>query len=541
MLFDSFEFVGYSVQVLPDQSILEAALVWQAHQPANEDYLTEVRLVDEQGQIVSSSIGHAADGFYPTRAWDGGEVINERVKLPIHNLDPGSYVLEGYLLEAYQRPLHAATGPLFSVPITLENISGRRPGLQHLPIETAGEILWVGYQLWPFNFLDFGRPEYHYRSTIRLAWEADLRSQSGQKVNLKLVGPNGRVFEPLADQGNLRAFVVEADWPAGDYRLKVELEQDDKIIGENLSSPLLWVNNRQRQFTTPPMTHRIDANFYDLVKLLGYDLPTSRVKQGEQLSVFVHWQDLQIVNVNLLMFNHLYDMNGNQWASFDHIPPPYYGGTITWVPGEFVSDGFTIPIAPDVPDGIYTVHVGLFLGIGENAWVPLPLINEGQVTDTTYVTLGPIQIGSPPAEVLALDPNPRYPRNDNLGNLVRLRGYDLTVSPDTQEIELTLYWESLSTTEKNLTTFAHLQDENGRIIAQKDGPPAGGAYPTSLWDVNEIIKDEIVLTLPGDFSADKFELVVGMYDWSTGERLTISKTSQNAIQLVAHNTGEIVQ
>jgi hypothetical protein len=238
-----------------------------------------------------------------------------------------------------------------------------------------------------------------------------------------------------------------------------------------------------------------------------------------------------MVNANLIMFNHLYDMDNKLWASFDHILPPYYGGPIMWVPGEVVSDGYTIPIAPTVPDGIYTLRVGLFLGMGQDAWTPLPLVNKGQVSDVTYVTLGPIKIGSPPAAVLTSDPHPQYPRNDNLGGLMKLRGYDLVASAEARELELTLYWESLATTEKDYTTFVHLTDENGQIIAQNDGPPAGGAYPTSLWDINEVIKDKITLTLPSDLAATNYQLFVGMYDFSTGQRLMHQDSETDAILL----------
>ncbi|MBN1995581.1 MAG: glycosyltransferase family 39 protein, partial [Anaerolineae bacterium] len=116
MFFDSFEFVGYNVDVLPDQAILETTLVWQAHQPASKDYLVEVQLLNQQGQLVSHWISHAADGLYPTRVWERGEIIYDRVKLPIYNLNAGSYTLQAYLLEAYQQPLLQVAGPLFSEP-----------------------------------------------------------------------------------------------------------------------------------------------------------------------------------------------------------------------------------------------------------------------------------------------------------------------------------------------------------------------------------------------------------------------------------------
>ena len=529
---DSVEFLGYSVALQPNRDLLQATLAWQVAQPAAKDYLTQVRLLNKAGEVVSGWIEHPANGFYPTRVWDSGEVVYNQIQLPLNNVAPGVYTLEAHLVEAYTQPLRQVSDALFAVPVTIEQLAHRQSGFQHLPLELDGETIQVGYQLWPPDPLRFNRPQFHYRSTIPILWQADGALPAGVEIKMALAGPDDRLFEPLAEQGNLKLFMVGADWPAGSYRLKVEAYQNGQIVQEKVSAPALDVQNRQRRFTAPAITRRIDANFYNHFKLLGYDLPNPRVQPGDELSVFVYWQNLEIVNANLIMFNQLYDADNNLWASFDHILPPYYGGTILWVPGEVVQDGYTIPIAPDAPDGIYTLRVGLFLGMGDNAWVSLPLVDDnGQALEINYATLGPIRIGDPPARVLAVDPNPSYPRDDNLGDVIKLKGYDLARTPKAQELALTLYWESLASTHQNLTTFVHLLDGNGQIIAQKDSPPAGGLYPTSVWDMGDIVKDEIVLAVPDSGSTGDYTLRVGMYNFLTGERLPLINSSDSAILL----------
>ena len=67
-------------------------------------------------------------------------------------------------------------------------------------------------------------------------------------------------------------------------------------------------------------------------------------------------------------------------------------------------------------------------------------------------------------------------------------------------------------------------------MAQKDSPPAGGRYPTSLWEAGEIIKDEI--TLPLDhLSPGQFTPVVGLYDPASGSRLTVPGVPANEVAL----------
>ena len=58
-------------------------------------------------------------------------------------------------------------------------------------------------------------------------------------------------------------------------------------------------------------------------------------------------------------------------------------------------------------------------------------------------------------------------------------------------------------------------------VAQADGPPLDGAYPTSFWDVGERLADPYSLEIPIDVQPGDYELIVGMYLLSTGERLLL--------------------
>jgi hypothetical protein len=64
-----------------------------------------------------------------------------------------------------------------------------------------------------------------------------------------------------------------------------------------------------------------------------------------------------------------------------------------------------------------------------------------------------------------------------------------------------------------------LRNQAGETVAQKDGPAGSGHYPTSLWDPGQIVADELSISLPVELPAGQYELVVGLYDISTGARL----------------------
>ena len=61
------------------------------------------------------------------------------------------------------------------------------------------------------------------------------------------------------------------------------------------------------------------------------------------------------------------------------------------------------------------------------------------------------------------------------------------------------------------TVFIHLLDEEGRIVAQQDGEPFGGAYPTSVWQQGELLGDEYRLQLPASLPGGTYRVVAGLY------------------------------
>ena len=122
-----------------------------------------------------------------------------------------------------------------------------------------------------------------------------------------------------------------------------------------------------------------------------------------------------------------------------------------------------------------------------------------------------------------------------LGDVVALVGFDVeqqrtSESATPSSLDLTFYWQALATADEDYTVFVHVRNEAGEVVAQKDSPPTGGIYPTSLWDAGEIIKDEVHLPLDG-LSAGSYDVEVGMYDYVTGSRLKLEGTMENTISL----------
>jgi hypothetical protein len=251
------------------------------------------------------------------------------------------------------------------------------------------------------------------------------------------------------------------------------------------------------------------------------------------------------------MFYHLVNIQNHQevWKGKDH-RPHYIYSTFIWAPGEIVTDPYEFEIDPDMPDGIYNLLVGSYLPIGVDAAISLPLVQaDGQLTDRTHVNLGPIKVGATPPGLTVEHVEPQVTLQQHFGSLpdLTLLGYDLTdetgnpiknskpalnLTKGPKHLKLTLYWQCETSLPIDYTTFVHLRNAAGEIVAQRDQPPLNGAYPTSLWEPGEIIADEIVLPLPDELPAREYQLVIGLYDLQTGQRLVVPGNPANEVVLI---------
>jgi hypothetical protein len=118
-------------------------------------------------------------------------------------------------------------------------------------------------------------------------------------------------------------------------------------------------------------------------------------------------------------------------------------------------------------------------------------------------------------EVAPLQPD--FPVKATWADAVRLHGFDLQQS--TESLALTFYWEALQEMDISYKVFVHLIDPaSGRLVVQDDAVPRRWTYPTAEWARNEVVDDMILLPLDG-VEQGRYDLVIGLYDPETGDRL----------------------
>ncbi len=105
------------------------------------------------------------------------------------------------------------------------------------------------------------------------------------------------------------------------------------------------------------------------------------------------------------------------------------------------------------------------------------------------------------------------PSDTPLSETITLLGYDnlaYSIHPG-DKISLILYWQPIQNLSIDYTSYIHIIGSEGQRVVQSDHQPGGNYYPSSKWQVGEILRDEHSLSLPDDISEGIYQLRVGMY------------------------------
>ena len=120
------------------------------------------------------------------------------------------------------------------------------------------------------------------------------------------------------------------------------------------------------------------------------------------------------------------------------------------------------------------------------------------------------------------EPTPETPLDVDFGGMIHLIGADLpSVAQAGEKLAFTLHWRASAPVDFDYTAFAHLLDSQNQPVAQLDWQPHDrmGLLPTSTWPQGWPVTDRQVLPLPPDLAAGDYTLLIGLYNWQSGERL----------------------
>jgi hypothetical protein len=115
-----------------------------------------------------------------------------------------------------------------------------------------------------------------------------------------------------------------------------------------------------------------------------------------------------------------------------------------------------------------------------------------------------------------------------LGSQITLQGFHLSswTAHAGETVRLTLFWGATGRPPRDYTVFSHIEDASGRILGQKDGQPDRGRLPTSRWRNGDIVADVYDLEVKPDAPPGTYDLLSGMYELATFQRLPVERQGQ---------------
>jgi hypothetical protein len=113
----------------------------------------------------------------------------------------------------------------------------------------------------------------------------------------------------------------------------------------------------------------------------------------------------------------------------------------------------------------------------------------------------------------------------SFGNFARLSGYMLSPTSVVagQPIQLDLVWQAQTPIPVDYKVFIHIAQGDNPPVAQRDSEPSDGRYPTTAWTPGLILRDSNRLIIPASLTPGTYDVVIGLYQSSSGERATAYK------------------
>ena len=272
------------------------------------------------------------------------------------------------------------------------------------PLSHPLDAPWV---VGPIAVLGHTRPEGALEAggflSLSLLWEAREAPAADWQMRLRIAGRDRHIetspAPPASDyptdqwqEGDLFlghvAQRIPAHWPAGRYRLTLELHHPAGVAELDLGS--VRVTERPVVRRKPRTTYAREDRLGDTIRLLGYDLAPQAVHPGETFNLTLYWQAQDTPDGNYKVFNHLIGADGFVAGQQDGLP----GGSVVlsgeWLPGEVVVDRYDILVADEAPAGEYVLYTGMYRA--DDGWRMPAEDGTGQRWPNDMIALGTISV-----------------------------------------------------------------------------------------------------------------------------------------------------
>ena len=148
----------------------------------------------------------------------------------------------------------------------------------------------------------------------------------------------------------------------GLYKLRLQLESTNSPGEDPFILPIgdFQVEGWPRMFEPPHPQIELGANFADQATLVGLDAGTTQASPGDTLNVRLYWRAGAEFAESYTAFIHLIGPDGLLYGQVDQVPGAGAFPTTGWLPDEYITDEYAIPLAENAPSGAYQIEIGMY-------------------------------------------------------------------------------------------------------------------------------------------------------------------------------------
>jgi hypothetical protein len=272
----------------------------------------------------------------------------------------------------------------------------------------------------------------------------------------------------------------------------------------------------------------LDVNFGDQLRLSGIIWKKAEASPGRDLRAEMRWQSIQPMQSDYFVSLTLRDEAGHLWGlgskQLNDVDRQTFWDergleqavlipTSQWPVSETTVAAFELPVTPATPPGEYTALVRVH---PMAVWEGLPVRSTGGAASGFDYPIGMVRVLSASEPPSAAELEFTHTHGEELGGAVRLLGWDISTTDARpgDRLLLSLFWEALRPMRADYEARLQLTDAQGRSGGEVSSSPTGVLYPTSQWQIGEVLRGQVDLTVDASAPSGTYSLELNLFDES---------------------------